>query len=229
MRGLLMIEPLYHQTIRGLKTQTRRSGGLEAVNENPDGWTIFNGGVYLLSPEMAHENFKAYFNEEKPRYGTPIAFLQFIGNGHGMFNPVECKPRYKVGEILYLKEPWITTNPTGEIIYKFGQKEPSRSFFKFKNKLFMPAEAARAFVRITGIKCERLLDISDEDCVAEGIVQHNSGNLTLYEHPKADGPHYTDSPKDAFVELYKFANKVKEVPNIFVWAYTFEYLKDYKP
>lgn len=238
MRGLLCIEPLYHKIIAGEKTQTRRSGGLEVINENPDAYTIFNGGVYLLSEENAIENLKAFCEGEKPKYGTAIAFLLFIGNGHGMTNPIEVKPWYKVGEVLYLKEPWLTETlkhngkKLKDYYYKFDHDLNDAA--KFNNKLFMPQAAARAFIKITAIRCERLLDISDEDAIAEGIECIK--DVELPYNLKYNGFVLSDKDvsrnKKLFFHLYQCANKIKsssDISNIWCWVYEFTYLKDYRP
>jgi hypothetical protein len=217
MRGILMIEPLYHQTKKGLKTQTRRSGGLEEVNgreavknkkgeiikpaiiTNPDDWD-------LIRYNDTHAKFgrKGNFSDER-----------------------HCKPRYKVGEILYIKEPTLTMG--GEPLYKYDLEESddSRNVIRWSNKLFMGQDKARAFIKIKAIKCERLLDIKGIDCIAEGI---ETTGLISKSYGKQNAWFTTDSHlKDSFISLYKFANNVKEVPNLWVWAYSYEYLIDYHP
>lgn len=221
-----MIEPLYHQTIKGAKTQTRRSGGLEVVNENPDDWVI-DTGPFVTTKEIAKDVGKGK-----------------LANRHFLFinsvrTKVWCKPRYKVGEVLYIKEPIVVQGKravkdinTGNFIYRYDYPNISTNYdddgsgnpYKYSNKLFMPASAARAFIRITGIKCERLLHISDEDCIAEGI--ETGWYETNYNYQKQMLECIT--PQESFISLYKFANKVKEVPNIWVFCYEFEYLPNYK-
>lgn len=75
--------------------------------------------------------------------------------------------RYKVGEILYLKEPYFV-NLDGSIDYKFENKVQHE---KWKNKLFMPEKYARYFIRITNKRQEHLQDITEEDCFKEGILK----------------------------------------------------------
>lgn len=229
MRGLLCIEHLYHQIVAGRKTQTRRSGGLEAVNGSPDGWELAATGIYAPP-------------------GDGIAWQGFMKKGDGFIafvNPeVACKPRYKVGEVLYLKEP--TAISSGKTFYKYDCDKYGISASvdsivyvggKWSNKLFMPAKTARAFIKITGIKCERLLDISNEDCIAEGIESEgeNTG-LPMWKNycktEKSTIKYYWADATASFLSLYRFANKIREhghIGNPWVWAYTFEYLKNYKP
>ena len=93
---------------------------------------------------------------------------------------VRCKlirPRYKVGETVYLKEPYYK-HPCFETEYKYGFKGCGAfNIEKWSNKLFMPEEYARYFIEITGSLCEQLQDISDEDCLKEGVVREYMGDL----------------------------------------------------
>ena len=226
MRGLLVIEPLYHQIVSGNKTQTRRSGGLEAVNKSPDEHDINGYGITYPDYHIGEVSFCKKSD----------GFIK------GHITPIICKPRYRVGDVLYLKEPFVrvltnSLTPNG-YMYKFGVPDGfvgnyfrrqigSNNLAKWPNKLFMPASAARAFIRITGIKCERLLDISDEDCIAEGVERIDDGYKYIM---MANLVTKCETPQLAFKSIYRAANKIKDVdiPNIWVWAYEFEYLKDYK-
>lgn len=206
MRGLLAVECMYHQIVAGNKGQTRRSGGLEMINDNlEDGWDI---SEWVTIKNTA---------------GKEIPAVEFmIPDYRGKV--IQCAPRYKVGEVMYLKEP-IFIYDDGHIIYKFDNINQFPLNRPWNNKLYMPAASARAFIKITGIRCEHLLDISDEDCLAEGI-EFKKMNVMGYKYYGTNN--WVDNPKESFLSLYRFANKVKEVPNIFVWVYEFEYLKDYK-
>lgn len=86
----------------------------------------------------------------------------------------EIKPRYRVGEVIFLKEPYYTipkdTPPFSEsdrYLYAYGWEGDISPMWK--NKLFMPMRAARHFIKITAVRAERLQDISNEDCMKEGI------------------------------------------------------------
>lgn len=88
------------------------------------------------------------------------------------------KYTYRCGEVLavaqsykdlgYTKE-WveqhISPNPNAKPTDPFEKKYPGWS-----NKMFVPAKLNKAHqIRITDIKIERLQDISDEDCLKEGV------------------------------------------------------------
>lgn len=200
MKPLLFIEPLYNQTIKGLKTMTRREGSLKAINDNPDDWS---------------------FSVEYRRVNEGLVAVHFFNsNGHNII----LKPRLLVGDICRLNEPYFETN-WGNILYKFDN-DPETQIKKWKNKMFMPADAARRFVKVTGVKCERLLDISDEDCIAEGIETNEKGAEYGFKYYLSKNPSLENlvSPCQSFLSLFKFANKIKAdapIKNIWVWVYSY--------
>lgn len=190
MQGILFIEPLYKKIVEGNKTMTRRAGSnLSLINENPD-WYRFFG-----------------CNERN----QTIVFSDVTGSS---MNHIEVKPRYKPNEIVYIKEP-VYLSPNGTIIYKYDNHSASPEV-KWSNKLFMPAAAARTFIKITSVTTEKLLDITTQDCIKEGI-----------QHIFYDGP---ESTKNKFLNLYATANGIKKKPlkNIWLFVYEFEHLKNYK-
>lgn len=77
---------------------------------------------------------------------------------------------------------------------------------------------------ITDIKVERLQDISDEDCMKEGIEEHLKG--IQYGFPSNIGyigQYPFSNPREAFSALIdKVSGKGTWECNPFVWAYEFE-------
>ena len=129
-------------------------------------------------------------------------------------------PRYEVGEILYLKEPYINTEC--ETLYYFDSPQFGKK--GWKNKLFMPEKYARYFIRITNIKAERLQDITTEDCLKEGI-EYNRYNDPYYFNPLSEGGE--DTAQEAYEALIdKINGKGTWESNPFVWVYDFELVKN---
>lgn len=146
------------------------------------------------------------------------------------------KPRYKVGEIVYLKEPysWISLGSREPVtVYKYDNEEYADEFgnsfliSKWKNKLFMPEIEARYFIRITAVRAERLQDISEEDCLKEGIQKHDGNYKTNYRQPYAKS--YLDGYSWAAQEEYKklidsINGEGTWENNPFVWVYDYKML-----
>ncbi len=132
---------------------------------------------------------------ENPIYRLPGRSEYFYGRcAENNYSDIMLKPRYNVGDLVYLKEPYrlesrgfgvyevyylfcgapklVDTTELGIPAHKIASIIRSQKASKngFANKLFMPEWAARHFIRITEApRPERLQDISDEDCKREGI------------------------------------------------------------
>ena len=103
--------------------------------------------------------------------------------------------------------------------------------------MFVRADLMPHQIRITGIKCERLQDISDADCLKEGIfVNEYFGNGKKCHHYGFDGffngtegwfaRGWFDTPREAFAELIdKVSGKGTWKSNPWVVAYEFELVK----
>lgn len=237
MKGIMMLDILLRQTLAGNKDMTRRSGGLQEVNDtsiemnghvrSPDDW--FKGKMYKIQTDASITLCNQMFRSKRRDHS------------------IICKPRYNIGEVIFIKEPWVKTRTKVtfakgdgpysihfEVVLRYNFDE-NRAItrdmrvinvdgIKWKNKMFMPASAARTFIKITDIKCERLLDISDQDCVAEGIQSHRSGQGFI-DYGTKDGFGFLPWAKQSFLSLFRFANKIKptaEIGNPWVWSYTFQ-------
>jgi hypothetical protein len=86
------------------------------------------------------------------------------------------KPSYSVGDILWVRETWADTKDgPGNIHYQASATKADLEWLKdcgvkWKPPKDMPREAARIFLKVTGVRAERLQDISEEDAKAEGVL-----------------------------------------------------------
>lgn len=104
-------------------------------------------------------------------------------------NGLSHKARYAIGEVVAVAQsyndvirefPHLQTTLVGHDIMG---SEPG-----CPNKMFVRADLMPHRIRITGIRCERLQDISDEDCIKEGIEISKSkhiGSRDMYCLPGA--------------------------------------------
>ena len=99
----------------------------------------------------------------------------------------EIKKPYKVGDILYVRETWMISNPfgdfarddrTAEYMYKArytkGKRIPitrenEKNLGVWKPSIHMPKEASRIFLKVTNVRAERLQDITEEQAINEGV------------------------------------------------------------
>lgn len=95
------------------------------------------------------------------------------------------------------------------------------------NKMFVKADLMPHRIRITNIRVERLQDISEEDCMAEGIWRDDNVGLegmTYWYHGLANSSYRT--ARDAYAALIdKISGKGTWESNPWVFVYDFELVK----
>ena len=95
------------------------------------------------------------------------------------FDNPQKQPAY-TGDILYVKETWsehYTANSDGELVYCYKADDvdlkseclPGENN-RWWQSTYMPKEAARIFLQVTGVRVEKLNEISFNDILSDGIV-----------------------------------------------------------
>ena len=87
------------------------------------------------------------------------------------------RPPYQPGDILWVRETWAHPSKeeiargTDKNIFLYRADVPSvlYAWDHWNPSIHMPREAARIFLRVTGVRVERLRDVKYFDCLAEGI------------------------------------------------------------
>lgn len=136
-------------------------------------------------------------------------------------------PKYMVGEVIAVAQRYKDVIPEIDwVSRKLYEGTP-----KWNNKMFVCADLMPNRIRITDVHVERLQDISDEDCLKEGIYAYYYGDekeKRFYEIPpdgySFDGIdcHYP-TPREAFANLIdKVSGKGTWDSNPWVWVYDFE-------
>ena len=94
----------------------------------------------------------------------------------------------------------------------------------WENKMFVKAELMPHHIKITNIRVERLQDISDEDCLREGLVYSPVGVNNYGFYSENDNcVYYFYTPREAFAALIdKVSGKGTWESNPYVWVYEFE-------
>ena len=104
---------------------------------------------------------------------------EFIKNSENHW--VEVSP-YQPGDILWVRETWQRIDAAVGLdleldgyAYVYRASENGEAWareienWKWRPSIYMPKEAARIFLQVTGIRVERVQDITGFDCVNEGI------------------------------------------------------------
>lgn len=76
------------------------------------------------------------------------------------------------GDILYVRETWKKA-PNGYYYYEDWQRNDIADITKWKPSIHMPKEAARIWLKVTDVRVERLQEITEDGCIAEGIYPSN--------------------------------------------------------
>lgn len=94
----------------------------------------------------------------------------------------------------------------------------------WNNKMFVLADLMPHRIRITNIKVEKLQDISDEDCLREGIYDTMSKRIHHYRY--LNSPRNYINPCEAFASLIdKVSGNGTWERNPWIFAYSFELIK----
>lgn len=143
------------------------------------------------------------------------------------FDMGEIFPKYKVGEVVAIAQSYLDLSLAEVSQWKSnGNKTTINSLAGWTNKLFTKAELMPHHIRITNIKIERLQDISDKDCLKEGIYKGQCGSadthfMDAYYYKGDIQPYCT--PREAFAALIdKVSGKGTWESNPYVFVYEFE-------
>ena len=148
--------------------------------------------------------------------------------------PAKYQPKYEVGEEVAIAQPYKNLIEQGYLCRESDGwvSEKYCTSPGYRNKMFVKAEYMPHRIRITGIKVERLQDISDGDCLKEGITtitegKNEVGNAYGWD-PKVDALKRDSffTPRAAFAALIdRISGRGTWQRNPWVYAYTFELIK----
>ena len=148
--------------------------------------------------------------------------------------PAKYQPKYEVGEEVAIAQPYKNLIEQGYLCRESDGwvSEKYCTSPGYRNKMFVKAEYMPHRIRITGIKVERLQDISDGDCLKEGITtitegKNEVGNAYGWD-PKVDALKRDSffTPRAAFAALIdRISGRGTWRRNPWVYAYTFELIK----
>lgn len=226
--GLMFKAPLVRAILDDLKTQTRRIAKLPHMNPLGEWEPTTVGGP----------------GGGRTRDGKEVP-LQ-IALGHTRTGDVICAP-IQPGDRIYVRETFVQGYEYDAVTDRLrthdaaGKELPMKTWFRatetptwcgddgwevntpWKPAIHMPKSLARIWLEVTGVRAERLQDISNEDAIAEGVNRISHGREGDYysairneQHPK----NWT-YPDDAFRELWESTGG-DWAANPWVWVIDFK-------
>jgi hypothetical protein len=214
-KPILFSTPMVKAIITGKKTATRR-----IIKHQP--------------PEYVH--YFDYYNGFFRAYmipGEPCS-------APGSTEPLRIKPRFNIGNILWVRETWCNINkPEFEPEYYYFADTLDDEVYMadewlWKSPMFMPRVAARLFLRVKNISIERLQEITECQAIDEGVSSYDGWETPEYlkevAAAKAAGtkPPLGFSPRQRFAHLWDKLNQKKGFDwdtNPWVYAIEFEVLE----
>ena len=222
-----MSAPMVRAILEGRKNQTRRTRGLNKFCANvPVGFAI------------------DYFVEELPGEWLAISDKE-DGEFPSFFKHwIKC-PYGNLGDRLWVRETFFEVyddrfQPTGKYCYAATHQgyvnvldydggikinKDGSDASPWKPSIHMPRKASRILLEITGLRVERLQDISWEECISEGILQKQEHDYTVYfDYLKND--YLASNPKESYQSLINKINGPKTWDeNPWVWVVEFRVIE----
>lgn len=196
---------LTQAVLGGRKTQTRR-----VMNPQPEDCST------------VHRWYKSAYWKDKPMSlvvnEDGSVYCEFCGYGAKLEGGSIFRLPYKVGEIVAVAQSYNS----------FYNDECNPNLFPngagWTNKMYVKPELMPHYVIITAVSVERLRDISDVDCMAEGINYYEQEGFSWCSTGKL-----FDTPREAYAALIdKVSGKGTWERNPYVFVYDFELVKKWK-
>ena len=194
---------LTQAVLKGRKTVTRRIVG----DKLWDRWTDYDDFCNSVSCGPSTPVVRQYYNE---------------------FEFFKDNLPYRIGEIVAVAQCYadihseLMIGDFGDARYDSFKNAVVHDKAGWHNKMFVQADLMPHQIRITSVRPERLQDITDEDCLKEGVrfVENSDG---YFSNGMSDG--YT-TPISAFAALIdEISGRGTWERNPFVWRIEFKLVK----
>ena len=207
-----MFNDQYHLTeavLNGTKTMTRRK--------------------ITYPSKFRGENVAGYFVCRRPS-GEVIEICMY-DEDERMIDGGQILPKYKVSEVVAIAQSYKDLGYDPDSLDRHPKNLSIRGLMKdsagWNNKMFVLADACKHHIKITGIKVERLQDISNEDCLKEGVQKwvdvKSVKDVAKYGGYTNGSWDWFETPREAFSTLIdEVSGKGTWECNPYVFAYSFE-------
>lgn len=221
--GILFTAPMVRAILAGTKTQTRRpvkpqpfEGGRPehwSISEFPQFCPYGQPGDHL----WVRETFFAW-----GRWETRFSAKKGRDEWHFIDMTLECGRTY-----LYAAEEHPQPQPMGGKPHRGGV---TPKWWK-RPAIFMPLAACRITPELTGVRVERLQEISESDAIAEGIERDQRLDPAGTCHWRVYGKERTgtNSPERSYQTLWESINSPESwAANPWVWVVEFSAIESLK-
>jgi hypothetical protein len=138
------------------------------------------------------------------------------------------RPRYKVGEIVAVAQSYYKAGIDPGMILGDGSNGFIFNEKGWENKMYVRPDLMPHRIKITGVRAEKLQDISDEDCLAEGIQFDGKAQSFYCGFNTSTGSKIWlgRNPRESFAALIDLTSgKGTWQSNPFVFVYEYKLIK----
>lgn len=182
---ILFSPPMVRAILEGRKTQTRR-----AISH-------FDGSTYALDPANVRWQFNEGSDDQRVDWRNKwYAYPKNSGSSAFPVYGLRC-PFGQPRDRLWVRETWAPCGkqsyPAADMVRHgddgaihratWDRSPPSR----WRPSIFMPRWASRITLEVTGVRVERLQEISEEDALAEGVIRRPIEGEPDLSLPARDG------------------------------------------
>lgn len=176
MKPILFNTEMVRAILDGRKTVTRRT-----VSQGKSNPLYHNRDKFYRAVDHLNDDYKNWY---AGFYNDNDIFCGVTGGRH--IDAIYFKAPYKVNDILYVRETWADwcceecdwdcepdNNFSGvccsapKYLYKASDETQDKGW---RPSIHMPREAARIFLKVTGVRVERLQDMRLDDFKKEGTI-----------------------------------------------------------
>lgn len=192
-----------------------------------DGRKTMTRRVISYPSKFRGQNVAGYYVCRKP--SGELVEVCLHDEDERMIDAGQIFPNFQVGEVVAIAQSYKDSGYSPDSLDRHPKDLSIRGLMKnsagWNNKMFVKSYACKHHIKITNVKVERLQDISDEDCLKEGIIHAYTDNngIKRYHTPHTKrGYLSTDVAQQAFSFLIdKVSGKGTWESNPFVFAYEF--------
>lgn len=230
-RPILFSAPMVRALLDGTKMQTRRPVKFPRTRDafvmidHGDGWWPYQSDDG--ESELCNDGNEHPYNCP---YGQPGDGLR-VKEAAWMWCERRPAGKTKTGRDKWLYVPlhsapviYAADHPQRPAIDVVSPDTGNQWGWRLKIGRFLPAWASRITLEVTGVRVERLQDISNQDCKAEGVLCETAD--PLFFHVPEPGNVYANAdemPKGSYRKLWESINGVGSwAANPWVWVVTFQ-------